>query len=167
MTLPSEDDVLLLHNPRCSKSRAVKSLLEEQGISFTERLYLEEPLDAIELVELANEHLPEGSRILLCTERDATALHESASFWANYRLQDTFHYDSYDRLEEDVERVGITHVFLETELPSWYLDHPVWADRILVEHALIRELLDRRGYPLYEANGFELFRLDPASSSDR
>lgn len=43
---------VLLHNPRCSKSRATKALLEERGVAFTERLYLEEPLSAAELREL-------------------------------------------------------------------------------------------------------------------
>ncbi len=42
----------LLHNPRCSKSRAAKALLEERGVAFRERLYLEEPLTAAELREL-------------------------------------------------------------------------------------------------------------------
>ena len=44
--------VILLHNPGCSKSRATKLLLEDAGISFEERLYLENPLDATELAEL-------------------------------------------------------------------------------------------------------------------
>lgn len=46
------DELTLLHNPRCSKSRAAKALLEERGIAFRERLYLEEPLTAAELHEL-------------------------------------------------------------------------------------------------------------------
>ncbi len=54
MTLPqTEDEVLLLYNPRCSKSRQVRAMLEERGIEFTERRYLEDPLDAEELLELA------------------------------------------------------------------------------------------------------------------
>lgn len=43
---------LLLHNPKCSKSRAAKAWLEQNGVDFTERLYLEDPLDAAELAEL-------------------------------------------------------------------------------------------------------------------
>jgi arsenate reductase len=43
----------LLHNPRCSKSRAAKALLEERGITYQERLYLDDPLSAAELTELA------------------------------------------------------------------------------------------------------------------
>ncbi|HEB90367.1 MAG TPA: arsenate reductase (glutaredoxin) [Deltaproteobacteria bacterium] len=54
MALPtSKDDLLLLHNPKCSKSRATRDLLEERGVDFRIRLYLEDPLDRGELAELA------------------------------------------------------------------------------------------------------------------
>jgi len=54
MPLPTDDDrPVLLHNPRCSKSRAAKALLEERGVAFDERRYLEEPLARDELAELA------------------------------------------------------------------------------------------------------------------
>ena len=43
---------VLLHNPRCSKSRAAKALLEERGEAFELRLYLEAPLSRAELAEL-------------------------------------------------------------------------------------------------------------------
>lgn len=39
----------LLHNPRCSKSRAAKALLEERGVAFDVREYLKEPLSLDEL----------------------------------------------------------------------------------------------------------------------
>lgn len=53
MSLPtSNEQVLLLHNPKCSKSRATLALLEERGIDFETRLYLEEPLDSGELRDL-------------------------------------------------------------------------------------------------------------------
>jgi arsenate reductase len=53
VALPDDDEtLLLLHNPRCSKSRAAKSLLEERGARFALRLYLEEPLSRVELAEL-------------------------------------------------------------------------------------------------------------------
>jgi arsenate reductase len=41
--------VELWHNPRCSKSRAAKGLLEERGVAFRERRYLDEPPTAQEL----------------------------------------------------------------------------------------------------------------------
>ena len=53
MSLPhSDDQLLLLHNPRCSKSRQVKALLEERGLEFEERQYLENPLTEDELKAL-------------------------------------------------------------------------------------------------------------------
>ena len=52
MALPDSDTVVLLHNPRCSKSRAVRALLAERGTEFEERCYLEDPLSRAELEEL-------------------------------------------------------------------------------------------------------------------
>lgn len=53
MGLPgSDDEILMLHNPKCSKSRATLALLEERGVDFSTRLYLEDPLDTDELREL-------------------------------------------------------------------------------------------------------------------
>ena len=53
MALPNSDDsILLLHNPKCSKSRATLALLEERGVAFETRLYLDSPLDDAELVDL-------------------------------------------------------------------------------------------------------------------
>lgn len=53
MTFPtSKDEILLLHNPDCTKSRATLGLLENRGVAFQTRLYLENPLKKDELVEL-------------------------------------------------------------------------------------------------------------------
>lgn len=49
----SDEEWLLLHNPRCSKSRAARALLEARGIPFRERRYLDEPLSLDELRGLA------------------------------------------------------------------------------------------------------------------
>ena len=52
--LPASDhELLLLHNPRCSKSRAARALLVERGLVFDERRYLEQPLSHAELRALA------------------------------------------------------------------------------------------------------------------
>jgi arsenate reductase len=50
--LPDDDALLLLHNPRCSKSRAAHALLAERGVAFSERRYLDEPLSRAELAAL-------------------------------------------------------------------------------------------------------------------
>ena len=54
MSLPEADeDLVLLHNPRCSKSRTAKALLEESGVTFVTRNYLDNPLNVHELRDLA------------------------------------------------------------------------------------------------------------------
>lgn len=53
MPLPvSDQKTVLLHNPRCSKSRATLALLEERGAKFELREYLKEPLTRSELASL-------------------------------------------------------------------------------------------------------------------
>lgn len=52
MTL-ANDELILLHNPRCSKSRQTKALLEQRGVAFVERCYLDSPLSKEELEDLA------------------------------------------------------------------------------------------------------------------
>lgn len=52
MSLPDDDAIVLLHNPSCSKSRRAKELLDAAGVAYTERAYLERPLDRAELEDL-------------------------------------------------------------------------------------------------------------------
>ncbi len=42
----------LWHNPRCSKSRAAKALLDARGIAYQERRYLDDPPSAAQLDEV-------------------------------------------------------------------------------------------------------------------
>lgn len=44
----------LLHNPRCSKSRQAKALLEEAGVAFELVEYLKQPLTKNELRQLCD-----------------------------------------------------------------------------------------------------------------
>lgn len=80
--LPNKsDEILLLHNPKCSKSRQTRALLEERGLDFETRLYLEEPLSADELADLARRL---GKRPIDFTrtgqaEFEAAGLHEGSS----------------------------------------------------------------------------------------
>jgi arsenate reductase len=45
-------DLTLWHNQRCSKSRGAREILEDAGVEFDERRYLEEPPTAAELDEV-------------------------------------------------------------------------------------------------------------------
>jgi arsenate reductase len=42
-------DLTIWHNPRCSKSRGAKEILDEAGASYEERRYLDDPPTAAEL----------------------------------------------------------------------------------------------------------------------
>jgi arsenate reductase len=42
-------DLTLWHNQRCSKSRGAKEILEESGVAFDEKRYLDDPPTAAEL----------------------------------------------------------------------------------------------------------------------
>jgi arsenate reductase len=54
MSLPRSDQhVVVLHNPRCSKSRRALELLAGRGVELLARPYLEQPLDRAELDDLA------------------------------------------------------------------------------------------------------------------
>jgi arsenate reductase len=44
--------MILIHNPRCSKSRAAKAMLEEKGLDFETRLYLEDKLSKKEITDI-------------------------------------------------------------------------------------------------------------------
>ena len=45
-------ELTLYHNPRCSKSRQAKALLDERGVDYQTRLYLKEPLSETEVTSL-------------------------------------------------------------------------------------------------------------------
>ena len=47
-----QSPTILLHNPNCSKSRSAKALLNERGVEYVERHYLDQPLSVEELREL-------------------------------------------------------------------------------------------------------------------
>lgn len=51
-SLGSMAELTLWHNQRCSKSRGAKEILDEAGVAFTERRYLDDPPTAAELDEV-------------------------------------------------------------------------------------------------------------------
>jgi arsenate reductase len=62
-------ELTLLHNPRCSKSRAALALLEARGQLVRQRRYLDDPLSPDELHELLA-RLQLAPRQLLRTSED-------------------------------------------------------------------------------------------------
>lgn len=63
-------DLMLYHNPRCSKSRSALELLQARGLAPEVVLYLETPPDAAQLRDVLNK-LGIAARQLLRTGEDA------------------------------------------------------------------------------------------------
>jgi arsenate reductase len=63
-------DLMLYHNPRCSKSRSALELLQARGLTPEVVLYLETPPDAAQLRDVLSK-LGIGARQLLRTGEDA------------------------------------------------------------------------------------------------
>jgi len=61
----------LYHNPRCSKSRATKALLDERGLDYETVLYLEIPPDTDELTSLVNKLGLKSAREMMRKGEDA------------------------------------------------------------------------------------------------
>ncbi len=57
----------ILHNPRCSKSRQGKRLLEEKNITFETILYLDEQISKIEMGKIVN-NFSDSSILLVRTK---------------------------------------------------------------------------------------------------
>jgi arsenate reductase len=72
MLLRDDDALLLLRNPRCSKSREAVALLDARGTRYAARLYLAEPLSRDELADLAR-RLARPVRDLVRTQEPAFA----------------------------------------------------------------------------------------------
>lgn len=64
---------VLYHNPRCSKSREAKALLDEAGIDYQVRLYLTDPLSVAELKTLLKQLGLSAADVLRRKEADAKA----------------------------------------------------------------------------------------------
>ncbi|GGX51028.1 arsenate reductase (glutaredoxin) [Saccharospirillum salsuginis] len=60
----------LYHNPRCSKSRQAKALLDEQGVAYETRLYLQDPLNTSELKALVTKLGIEATELLRTKEAE-------------------------------------------------------------------------------------------------
>jgi hypothetical protein len=129
-------------------------------ISREEYMKSDASITDYDVAQFANRYLPADSRILLCLQREHTALYLHQTFWANCRLQDSFHYDSEERLLSDIHRLRVTHLVLTSGFTEWYGSHPVWKARKEVELPALEALAERSGTRLFEANGVSLWRLN-------
>jgi hypothetical protein len=128
-------------------------------ISRDEYIRADTTITDFDVAQFANRNLTSDSRILLCLQREHTALYNAQTFWANYRLQDSFHYDSDERLQSDLRRLGVTHLVMTDGFSAWYGNHPAWKVRN-VERAVLLNVAAEFGTKLFESRGVSLYRLD-------
>ncbi len=64
----------LWHNPRCSKSRAAKAILDERQVAYVERRYLEDPPQRADLDRVLTALHKEPWEITRMTETTAASL---------------------------------------------------------------------------------------------
>lgn len=90
--------VKILHNPRCSKSRATLALLQERGIDAEIVLYLENPPNAKELRSILKKLGLEPRQLMRKSEAEYTSLGLDDPDLNNAQLLDAMH--SHPRLIE-------------------------------------------------------------------
>jgi arsenate reductase len=72
-TLPAMDDVAIFFNPRCSKCRTARGILEAEGIDATVFEYLDSPPTAAELRVLMTQLGMDDPRQMMRTSEDVYA----------------------------------------------------------------------------------------------
>lgn len=121
--------------------------------------YLRGRLPDYRAVEFCNANLPPDSRILVGTWEEATAYYRPVALRPNYWLQDSVHYDSPERLDADLARLGVTHLVFKPMDPDWCPRSSVCNGRMTTETRGLEDLIRRRGQKLFEANGYTVYRL--------
>ena len=118
------------------------------------------------IVQFANGNLAPESRILVSTWQEQTALYRPFALRANYWLQDSVHYDSEQRLIEDVRRLRITHLIHQPLDEEWCGGSKMCRGRRDNESRALRSLAQTMATPLVEWKGVTLYRLDLSARPD-
>jgi hypothetical protein len=125
---------------------------------FTREEYLRESLPDYPVVQYVNQNLPRAARVLVGTWEESNAYYRPMAMRANYWLQDSIHYDTPERLAQDLRRLGVTHLVLRP-METWCAKSYVCSGREARETRALAALAARFGQRLYEANGVSLYRL--------
>ena len=132
--------------------------------------YLRRHLPDYPLVQFANGNLRSTDRILVSTWEEQTALFRPFALRANYWLQDSIHYDSKQRLIEDLRRLKVTHLVHRHLEDEWCAGSKICRGRRDNESRALGRLAAERGIRLGEWNGVTLYELDldesPAAHSN-
>jgi hypothetical protein len=103
--------------------------------------------------------LPRSARVVVSAWEEDTALYKPFATRANYWLQDSIHYNSQDRLLEDLARIGATHLVFKPMDEAWCSRSLVCTGRQETEGKAMNKLAGTHGRKITEIGGFALYEL--------
>ena len=122
----------------------------------SEYLHAANPLYGV--AEFANRKIDRKARILIDGALNYPALFHAEALWDMYNLQDSIHFDSAERLDRDLNRLGVQYIVL-TPYPANWRRNVNFRFRRHGENNRIGNLVQRRGILLFQANGCRLYSL--------
>jgi hypothetical protein len=127
--------------------------------STSSEQYLRAALPVYSATEFCNANVPANERILVGTWEESTAYYRSLALRPNAWLQDSVHYDSPERLDSDLDRLGVTHLVFKPMEVDWCSRSSVCNGRMTTETRALEALIRRRGIRVFEANGVAVYSL--------
>jgi len=121
--------------------------------------YLRAKMPDYPVTEYANAHIPSNTRILIGTYANNLAYYDAEALWPEWWEQDSIHYETQERLEADLRRLGVDYLVLDPTFPDWCDRSHSCRERKEREPQALEELVRRRGEKLFEARGHTLYRL--------
>jgi hypothetical protein len=121
--------------------------------------YLRSSVPEWEVIQFANHRLPESARVLLSGYDSRPAFYRAEALWPDYALQDSIHYDTPERLDADLQRLGVDYLVLNTGFPDWCETSHRCRERKQNELVPTILLAERRGTLLFQSNGYRLYAL--------
>jgi len=111
------------------------------------------------VVTYVNRHLPAESRVLISELATNTALYRPQTLNADYWTQDSVHYDTVERMDADLRRLGVTHVVIQTRYADWCDKSATCSRRLITERAMLLSFVRRNGELLTRTDSVALYRL--------
>jgi hypothetical protein len=129
--------------------------------------YLSAKVPDYEIAQFANLSLQPNDRVLVSTWEKDTTHYRNMAMWSDYWLQDSIHYDSKERLDDDLRRLGITHLVFSPIDDDWCRKSYVCQGRRDAESPALTQLAKSRGRLLQQTGKVSLYALDMADNKGR
>ncbi len=121
---------------------------------------LKEHMPDFDVTRYANLHVPDTARILIGTYANNLAYYKAEALWPEWWEQDSFHYDSPERLLADLNRLHVEYIVYSADFPDWCAKSHSCRMRMEREPVIIGQLLAKHGTLLYESNKHGLYIVD-------